>query len=181
MGGLVMIVQRKPGRSMSLLVLAAAALSLPGCQNPGSAPAANGSGNAQSANAAAAPAPSPGSANAAAPEGGSSAAPGASASSPWSPTGYDLIGTEPFWGGAVSSTQIVYTTPDNMAGDRIAVTASYAPAREVYSGRLGEQRFILTLTRGPCSDGMSDNVHAFTAALQIGDETRQGCANPQDR
>ena len=98
---------------------------------------------------------------------------------PLSPSGYRLIGTEPFWGGTVSATEIVYTTPENQQGDRIAVTAAYGPSSETYSGTLDGRPFLLTLTAGPCSDGMSDNEHAYSAQLRVRGETRQGCANPR--
>jgi uncharacterized membrane protein len=97
----------------------------------------------------------------------------------WSPGGYRLVGTEPFWGGTVTSARILYQTPENQAGEPVAVDAAYGATREIYSGTLGSKPFVLTLTKGPCSDGMSDKVHAFTAALQVRGETRQGCADPR--
>lgn len=104
---------------------------------------------------------------------------GSTAQGPLSPSGYRLIGTEPFWGGTVTASEIVYTTPENQQGERIAVTAAYGPHSETYSGWLDGQPFMLTLTAGPCSDGMSDNVHAYRAALLVRGEQRQGCANPR--
>lgn len=98
---------------------------------------------------------------------------------PRSATGYRLIGTEPFWGGTVGPDEIVYSTPDNQSGEPIAVTVRFEGDREIYSGSLHGRPFVLTLTAGPCSDGMSDNVHAFTATLEVDGETRRGCANPQ--
>ena len=99
--------------------------------------------------------------------------------SPRSASGYRLIGTEPFWGGTVSPREIVYSTPENQAGERIFVTVRIEGGSEIYSGRLSGQPFTLVLTDGPCSDGMSDNVHAYTARLEVQGETRSGCANPQ--
>ena len=96
-----------------------------------------------------------------------------------SASGYRLIGTEPFWGGTVSSRQVRYSTPENQSGDPIAVTARIEQGRETYTGSLDDAPFILTLSPGPCSDGMSDNVHAFSATLEVRGETRQGCADPQ--
>ena len=98
---------------------------------------------------------------------------------PRSASGYRLIGTEPFWGGTVSPLEIVYSTPENQTGERIPVTVRIEGGREIYSGRLSGQAFTLVLTDGPCSDGMSDNVHAFTARLEVQGEERSGCANPQ--
>lgn len=119
-------------------------------------------------------------ANLAEPEGkapaASDPAPRASA---FSASGYRLIGTEPFWGGTVTTDRIVYSTPDNQTGETIQVRRSEEPGREIYSGTLNKRPFVLTLSAGPCSDGMSDNVHAFTASLQVDGETRQGCANPR--
>lgn len=98
---------------------------------------------------------------------------------PESPSGYRLIGTEPFWGGTVTASEVVYNTPENQEGERIPVTAVYGPDSEVYSGTLDGRPFVLTLTAGPCSDGMSDNVHSYTVVLLVTDETRRGCANPR--
>ena len=98
---------------------------------------------------------------------------------PRSASGYRIIGTEPFWGGTVSSDEIVYSTPDNQSGEPIAVNVRFEGDREIYSGALHGRPFVLTLTAGPCSDGMSDNVHAFTATLEVDGETRRGCANPR--
>ncbi len=109
---------------------------------------------------------------------GSSATASEDSRSPWSQSGYRIIGTEPFWGGTVTPDEIIYSTPENQQGETIAVTLAYGPDREVYSGQLGGRPFVLTLTDGPCSDGMSDNVHRFTATLEVDDETRRGCANP---
>ena len=47
-----------------------------------------------------------------------------------------------------------------------------------YSGTLDGQPFVLTLTAGTCSDGMSDTVYPLSAALTVNGEQRQGCANP---
>ena len=32
-----------------------------------------------------------------------------------------LVGTEPFWGGMIKGEQLTYTTPENQAGETIAV------------------------------------------------------------
>ena len=59
----------------------------------------------------------------------------------------------------------------------VAATASYGPGGD--TGKLGGKPFVLTLTKGPYSDGMLDKAHACTAALQVGGGIRQGCAGPQ--
>jgi uncharacterized membrane protein len=141
----------------------AAAESAAPVETPAAAPgASNGTAEAPAAD----PAPAPDAPKAAAPKA-------------WSASGYRLVGTEPFWGGTVAPTRIVYSTPENQAGEPVNVDAAYGAAREIYSGTLAGNPFVLTLTKGPCSDGMSDKVHKFTAALQVRGETRQGCADPQ--
>jgi uncharacterized membrane protein len=98
---------------------------------------------------------------------------------PWSPSGYALNGTEPFWGGTVTGTSIRYMVPEDQFGKVVETRATYGAERETYSGALRGRPFVLTLTTVPCSDGMSDHRYAFTAALQVGGEDRRGCADPQ--
>jgi uncharacterized membrane protein len=37
--------------------------------------------------------------------------------------------------------------------------------------------FFLTLVKGSCSDGMSDNGYAYSATLNVGAEVLRWCAN----
>lgn len=98
---------------------------------------------------------------------------------PWSPSGYALNGTEPFWGGSVTGTTIRYMTPEDQFGDVIETRRAFGAGRETYSGSWRGSPFVLTLTRGPCSDGMSARAYAFAAELRVRGETRSGCADPQ--
>lgn len=101
------------------------------------------------------------------------------ASHPWSPSGYALSGTEPFWGGTVSGTSVRYMVPEDQFGRVIETRVANAPDSETYSGSLRGRPFVLTLTAGPCSDGMSDHVYKFTARLEVAGEIRRGCADPE--
>jgi uncharacterized membrane protein len=143
--------------------IAIALLLLSGCGAP---PAAQPGNQAATA---APPAPAP----------AAKAPPPAPRTGPWSASGYALTGTEPFWGGTVTGTRIRYMTPENQFGRIVETEASYPADRETYSGSLGGRAFVLTLRRGPCSDGMSDHRYAFTASLEVGGESRRGCADPQ--
>jgi uncharacterized membrane protein len=118
------------------------------------------------------------------------AAPAASASAPspqpqpprtgpWSATGYALTGARPFWGGSLTGTTIRYMTPEDQFGDVIETRVAYLPDRETYSGAWRGRPFVLTLRRGPCSDGLSDQVYAFSAGLDLAGGSRSGCADPQ--
>lgn len=97
----------------------------------------------------------------------------------WSPSGYALNGTEPFWGGTLTGTNLVYTTPENHAGDAVSTSAVMEIVREVCSGSLGRQAVIGTLTNGACSDGMSEHEFTYMAVMQVAGETRKGCADSQ--
>jgi uncharacterized membrane protein len=98
---------------------------------------------------------------------------------PWSASGYALNGTEPFWGGTVTGTRVRYMIPEDQFGTEVETAASYPADRETYSGSLRGRPFVLTLRPGPCSDGMSDHVYAFTASLEVDGESRRGCADGQ--
>ena len=87
-----------------------------------------------------------------------------------------LIGTEPFWGGTVEAGRLVYTTPDNQAGETIAVKRFAGNSGLGFSGARGGKPLDLTITRGACSDGMSDRAYPYTATLRLDAEQRSGCA-----
>jgi uncharacterized membrane protein len=141
--------------------------------NAGAAPVA------EAAQPAAAPAPGPAAPAASEKAAAAAETPAPAARRPWSPGGYTLSGTEPFWGGTVSGSRIVYQTPEDQAGRSIPATAELADSRETYAGRLNGKPFRLTLTKGTCSNGMSDRAFVFKATLSVAGETRQGCADPK--
>lgn len=87
-----------------------------------------------------------------------------------------LVGTEPFWGGTVQGRKLTYTTPENQAGETIAVRRFAGNGGLGFSGTLAGQPLDLAVTPGTCSDGMSDRRFPFTATLRIGAEQRIGCA-----
>lgn len=91
---------------------------------------------------------------------------------------YIFTGTEPFWGGTVDGLTIHYQTPEDQAGKTIAATMTKEGATSRYSGELDGKPFILKLTPGTCSDGMSDTTYPLHAALAVRGEPRQGCATP---
>lgn len=164
--------------SGTLMGLAAALLSLAGCSG---APQPEANASTASETVAPAPAPPPHDmpgpgANVPAPTAEPQAPPAPAA---WSPGGYTLNGTEPFWGGTLTGTRLLYKTPENQAGEAVATAAAYGSDQEIYTGTLGGQPLVLTLSKGPCSNGMSDHAFAFKAALQVKGESRQGCADPQ--
>lgn len=87
-----------------------------------------------------------------------------------------FTGTEPFWGGNVTGTELTYKTPDNPEGERIAISRFAGRGGLSFSGGLAAGPMTLAVTPGKCSDGMSDRTYPFTATLQVGSDVRQGCA-----
>jgi uncharacterized membrane protein len=87
-----------------------------------------------------------------------------------------FTGTEPFWGGQAAGEALTYTTPENQTGEMIAVDRFAGRNGISFSGELGGMPFVLAVTPGQCSDGMSDRRYPFTVTLQVKGEQREGCA-----
>lgn len=87
-----------------------------------------------------------------------------------------FTGTEPFWGGEAKDGTLTYTTPENQQGATFPATRFAGNSGLGFSGTLEGKSFDMAVTRGVCSDGMSDRTYPFTATLRIGEEQRNGCA-----
>tara|TARA_B100000678_G_scaffold104477_1_gene87413 strand:- start:3927 stop:4352 length:426 start_codon:yes stop_codon:yes gene_type:complete len=87
-----------------------------------------------------------------------------------------FTGTEPFWGGSVTGSELLYKTPENIDGTAIAVKRFTGQGGLGYSGKLNGAAFDMTITPGACSDQMSDRSYPYTVTLRIGDDMRRGCA-----
>lgn len=85
-------------------------------------------------------------------------------------------GTEPFWGGEVIGGAMTYKTAETPDGQTISVARFEGRGGLSYSGMLNSKPLALVITPEACSDGMSDRSYPFAATLQIGNETRKGCA-----
>jgi len=87
-----------------------------------------------------------------------------------------FTGTEPFWGGQAASGSLTYTTPDDQKGATIAVSRFAGRNGLSFSGDFGGMPFVLAVTPGKCSDGMSERSYPFAVTLQVTGEQREGCA-----
>lgn len=87
-----------------------------------------------------------------------------------------FTGTEPFWGGEVNGTTLIYSTPENQEGTTIEVERFAGRGGIAFGGSYEGAMFEMMVTPLACSDGMSDRTYPFTVTLQIGEETRSGCA-----
>lgn len=87
-----------------------------------------------------------------------------------------LIGTEPFWGGTITGSDALWSTPENQAGTRFAVERFAGNSGVSFTGQLGTERFDLMVTAGRCSDGMSDRTYPYIGTVRIGGRQLEGCA-----
>ena len=87
-----------------------------------------------------------------------------------------FTGTEPFWGGEAVGASLTYTTIENPDGTQIPVRRFAGNSGLSLSGMIGPDKFDMVITKGECSDGMSDRTYPYTVTLQVGGEQRNGCA-----
>ncbi|AEG49929.1 hypothetical protein Sphch_2268 [Sphingobium chlorophenolicum L-1] len=89
--------------------------------------------------------------------------------------GYRAIGTEPFWAVTVKGSTATLERPDK-APVRYAVSRQNDGRAIRYQG----DGFSMTVTEGPCSDGMSDAVWSDRVAVAFGEGTLNGCGGLRD-
>jgi uncharacterized membrane protein len=89
--------------------------------------------------------------------------------------GYRAIGTEPFWAVTVKGSTAVLERPDR-APVRYAISRNDDPRAVRFLG----EGFSMTVTEGPCSDGMSDAVWSDRVAVAFGEGTLNGCGGLRD-
>lgn len=138
-------------------------LALAGCQQAKDPPQPVPSEPAQAVSPTAFPVPSP--------EPKPSAAP-----TPVPQKRFQALGTEPFWSVEVLPGQLRYMAPEQLDGITFAATATSLGSGYRYAGTMAGAKVTLTIAPGQCSDGMSDQVYAYTAALTIADQAMAGCA-----
>ena len=92
---------------------------------------------------------------------------------------YKVIGTEPFWGLEISDTGLRFSTPDNIDG------AGYPPVEPVASGdtltwrtEANGSSVEARIWPARCSDGMSDRIWTYAAAVSVDTVNYSGCADP---
>jgi len=101
------------------------------------------------------------------------------AAGPDLPVRFTALGTEPFWAAVVDDAVLVYQTPEDQKGQRVALARRAVDGRTELSGTLSGEALVLRIGAGPCSDGMSDTVYPYSAVLRIGRQVLNGCANPR--
>ena len=92
------------------------------------------------------------------------------------PQRFVALGTEPFWAAEIDGQTMRYRTPENQTGQLVAIVRETRGSSIDLRGNLAERPLILTVSAGPCSDGMSDNTYQWTVVRRLGDDRQRGCA-----
>lgn len=87
-----------------------------------------------------------------------------------------FTGTEPFWGGEATRNSVTYSTPDNPQKSIVPVERFAGRNGVSFSGNFQGKDFVMAVSPGRCSDGMSDRIYPFHVVLKVLGETREGCA-----
>ncbi|MEA3541797.1 MAG: membrane-like protein [Pseudomonadota bacterium] len=88
---------------------------------------------------------------------------------------YRAIGTEPFWAVTVRGDTATLERPDRAAVRyRVREEADAAALRFLGEG------FSMTVSDGPCSDGMSDAIWSDRVQIAFGEGVLKGCGGARD-
>jgi uncharacterized membrane protein len=113
-------------------------------------------------------------------EGASTAPADAPASAPPGPDfsgDFQLVGTEPFWGGRIQDDGLTLSR----VGQPDVSAANTGVHVEGGVGSWGVGGLVFKLKPEPCSDGMSDRRYNYRAEVTINGEVLKGCASaPED-
>ena len=88
---------------------------------------------------------------------------------------FRAFGTEPFWNVNVENTKVTYTTPQDQAGVVMEGTRRALADGVKITGLHDGKAFVLTVSSGTCSDGMSDNTYSLVSTFRHGDIDLKGC------
>ena len=139
-----------------IIVLSAAALLLAACQ-----PEAPGGGESLPPADAPAAAPAP------------AADPGAAFR-----VDFSARGNEPFWRVDIKGTDIILTRPGAPPASATNAGLAATDDQAVWTAQAGATPVTVTVTKGDCSDGMSDLKYGYAARVVWGAETLEGCGFP---
>lgn len=108
-------------------------------------------------------------------------APAPDASAPFK-VDFSASGTEPFWRVDIKGTDIALSGPitEMVAAPHMATNAGLAATdgAATWTAQAGAAPVVVRLTKGECSDGMSDLKYPYAAEVAWGDQTLKGCGFP---
>jgi uncharacterized membrane protein len=97
-------------------------------------------------------------------------------------TAFRMAGTEPFWALDIDSTGLRFRSPDDTAGVHWPQPSSRVSEDTLHwAGRTARGEIEASIWPGQCSDGMSDRVWSYTAAVRIDTTKYTGCAETRQR
>ena len=85
---------------------------------------------------------------------------------------FNALGTEPFWAVEVRPLTLKLSRPDAIDLTVANAGPKVDGGNAVWTG----PGLVLTLSKGPCSDGMSDRRYPYVAQATVGDTVLKGCA-----
>lgn len=88
---------------------------------------------------------------------------------------FRAFGTEPFWNVNVENMRLTYTTPEDQAGVVMEGTRKALADGVEITGQHDGKPFVLTISSGTCSDGMSDNTYSLVSTFRFGEIDYKGC------
>jgi uncharacterized membrane protein len=96
---------------------------------------------------------------------------------------FSALGNEPFWRVDIKGTNIVLTRPGESGPDPVTAQAANAGMAATvdsatWTAQAGTTPVVVKVTKGDCSDGMSDARYAYAAEVTWGSETLKGCGFP---
>ncbi len=88
------------------------------------------------------------------------------------------LGTEPFWSVyVIKDSKIVFHPSEGPEVEVPFVTPSTVNNSTTYHSSVEGSSIDLAITKKACSDGMSDNIHAYEVILTVNKAKYSGCGN----
>ena len=87
------------------------------------------------------------------------------------------VGTEPFWAVEMTKAGLTFSGPDRPNSTAPNTGPAVHEGEASWTGTTADGKALkVTLTAGPCSDGMSEREYPLKAKVELGDELFRGCA-----
>ena len=87
------------------------------------------------------------------------------------------VGTEPFWAVEMTKAGLTFSGPDRPNSTAPNTGPAVHEGEASWTGTTTDGKALkVTLTAGPCSDGMSEREYPLKAKVELGGEKFNGCA-----
>ena len=93
---------------------------------------------------------------------------------------FHAVGTEPFWSLDIGPSGLRFTTPEDTLGTYFRPVTTGASGDTLHwTGTAERGALDARVWQGACSDGMSDRVWPYHAAVRVDTIAYRGCAEPR--